>query len=696
MIRSGVSLSQESISAIAKEMSSTKAATRRAFFEIVGIVLYNVAEPETDEASVLPALEGIGKAISQVLENSLKNISANPTAANAVPGEGYTAVFALLRWQKIPTFKAAVSKNAVLQSLATSSVKPSFLLWDKVYHKLSTENDERWLLYALEAAMLHYSGELEKNGSVRLQFGTALTHLSVESSHIGTRKQSHLALQRLTLRIPELLHRTVRETFAVHISKESAPDDAQLWRTRVARRFSILTSIVSFSDQTDPMLKEGLLSELLIIAHHPEISPYPRQGWIELSQKAGLDPRQLVTSTENRLFEIILSSLTETGSIATAGATSATTIAFIAPDLTVDRLVQQVQKDLDVAQLNKIGPTEIAIWKTDEGTLYEDVLSSKKNSSTNIQKGKNQDIEKWEADLRKSLAAKKSSSSAAMSKQDKALVDAQLEKEAKIRKEVANVQSRLIRGLQLINSLIAAEVHEFQPYVATVATLLVDGILRKASFLVGELAFDTYLNLGKSCSPRLGSFNRWIGVATLRCFEIPVVPQELQEEDLSSLILRVLYRLRTLAEQLPFDPPTYSYTSPLLTFVIRSTGVGTTEPDIVDEQIALALNVVGDHSGECSNSAYPRLDMAKSLIYAIGHHQKFNKDASSSLAAWGQAASTSSTPQDARAIVEATLSQEVYVRSACLQALQPFDLTDLEWSPELWLACHDDDEQNAR
>lgn len=27
---------------------------------------------------------------------------------------------------------------------------------------------------------------------------------------------------------------------------------------------------------------------------------------------------------------------------------------------------------------------------------------------------------------------------------------------------------------------------------------------------------------------------------------------------------------------------------------------------------------------------------------------------------------------------------------------QPFDLTDMDWSAELWVACHDDDEQNAR
>jgi hypothetical protein len=31
-----------------------------------------------------------------------------------------------------------------------------------------------------------------------------------------------------------------------------------------------------------------------------------------------------------------------------------------------------------------------------------------------------------------------------------------------------------------------------------------------------------------------------------------------------------------------------------------------------------------------------------------------------------------------------------------LTCSQPFDLTDLEWTPELWIAYHDEDEQNAR
>ena len=31
-----------------------------------------------------------------------------------------------------------------------------------------------------------------------------------------------------------------------------------------------------------------------------------------------------------------------------------------------------------------------------------------------------------------------------------------------------------------------------------------------------------------------------------------------------------------------------------------------------------------------------------------------------------------------------------------LTAMKPFDLTELDWTAELWIAVHDDDEQNAR
>lgn len=46
-------------------------------------------------------------------------------------------------------------------------------------------------------------------------------------------------------------------------------------------------------------------------------------------------------------------------------------------------------------------------------------------------------------------------------------------------------------------------------------------------------------------------------------------------------------------------------------------------------------------------------------------------------------------------MISGTLSKESYVRNAALQALTPVDITDFDYLEELWIAMHDDDEQNA-
>ena len=121
------------------------------------------------------------------------------------------------------------------------------------------------------------------------------------------------------------------------------------------------------------------------------------------------------------------------------------------------------------------------------------MLAAKKDTNTTVQKGKDQDIEKWEAEIRKSLASKKAAKTGTMSKQDQALVNAQLAKETKIRYDVGMVHHRFERGLSFIRALVAADVDEFRPNVAPLATLLLEGVLRKAAPLVGSHAFESYL-----------------------------------------------------------------------------------------------------------------------------------------------------------------------------------------------------------
>ena len=108
-------------------------------------------------------------------------------------------------------------------------------------------------------------------------------------------------------------------------------------------------------------------------------------------------------------------------------------------------------------------------------------------------KGKDHDIDKWEAELRKTIATKKAGLSTSLSKQDRALVDAQLQKEAATRKAVQQAKRELERGLGLVQSLVAAKIDLFQAYVWPISTLLLGGVLRRGVSLAGTSALTTYL-----------------------------------------------------------------------------------------------------------------------------------------------------------------------------------------------------------
>jgi hypothetical protein len=71
------------------------------------------------------------------------------------------------------------------------------------------------------------------------------------------------------------------------------------------------------------------------------------------------------------------------------------------------------------------------------------------------------------------------------------------------------------------------------------------------------------------------------------------------------------------------------------------------------------------------------------------------KDASSALVDLGAALQDVAKPDEITEMVQGTLSKDSNVRNAVLQALQPVDLTELDYSVELWIATHDADEQNA-
>ncbi|QRV84214.1 translational activator gcn1 [Ceratobasidium sp. AG-Ba] len=647
------------VAILTKEMASTKVPIKRAVCTAVGSALWDLNEA-SDPSPVLgdgtatngtqhkppstwtPAASSFLTALTPALESSLKTASATPLNLPAGPLEGYVAAaIAFGRGGK----EGLASKNPVLTGIAGTSTKPSFLLWDKVWSKVNEPIEEAWLLRAAAGALDWFEPGLssKKNEGLRASLGAIFVRCAVGSSHHSTRRLaldtlSNMASSPPSLRRPppaQLNHATSTKP-AVAAAKptagakpttsSAAPDEAIQNTSRPdpktmiqARYAALLAAVAPSAEHVDEPLRGDLMAEMIGVAHREEVCPRSRQLWVDLCLRSKLDPHVLVTRKVDRLLELALLKGDHSEKATESAYRALTTIVFIAPKVTLPHVIGEIRRYLSPAQVDAFGPIDFAIWRTPKGTMFNDVLASKKGPVLN-NKSKDADIEKWEAELRKTLEAKKGAPA-------KAYLN---------RPSTCQCTTRE-RG-----------------YDSTEHS--------KGSVLVGSNAFETYLDLANMCSDRLGVFKKWIGVATLRVFEVSDVPEELQLESLDNLVVRVLYRLRMLSEQAPFDP---------------RRGVAAAGPEEALEQVSLALDIIQFHCGEFSNSAYPRIEAARSLIYISAKCPRLPKTL-------GQRT------------VESTLAQEVYVRNACLQALQPFDLTESEWSPEIWIACHDDDEQNAR
>ncbi|PFH47401.1 hypothetical protein AMATHDRAFT_152123 [Amanita thiersii Skay4041] len=697
------SLPPETTALIAKEMNNSKPGIKRAFCTLAGSALFDGDEILTTEKGL-----AFAKSLLPSFEACLKNISTSALTAAGGPLEGYIAIAVLLgSFARSGKFERddAISRNVVIQGIISSSVKPSFLLWEKVYQKITDTEDEKWFLRACEVTLQCFKSELAKNEQLRLQLGLALVHLAVDSNSPDTRRTVHTAVAGSTEKLPKLTNDIVREALRIYLSRaatslktsaSTSEEQADIPVNKQGRFSALLLSAVSFRSDLELDVKEEVLVNYIDLGHHPAVCGELRQTWIDLCQKAGCDPLELTKKRLDALLERILAASTADpkSEFPEASYNAVRTLAFVSPSTVLPIILEQLRADLDPAQVNNLTDMEFGVWRTPDGVTFVDVLSTKAEARQT--KGKDAEIAKWEEDLRKSLASKKSSSAVTLTKQQQALVQAQLERESAIRNRVVAIKARFDRGMNFIRSLVSASVDEFKPYISSIAALLVAGALGRGTPLVGQSAFDTYLFLANCISERLDSFRKWIGVATLRCLKLDAVPEELQAEPLNSLIIRVLYRLRSLSEQTPFDGPTFSYGYPLLTQVLNHGGISAADEDEALEQVMLALNIVKFHCNQFSDTTFPRVRVLKDLLHTIRSQSSLSKDASSSLIELGEAISATATRDDIEVLFDGLLMQEPHVRNACLQTLQPFDLTDLDWSPAIWLAYHDEDEQNAR
>ena len=377
----------------------------------------------------------------------------------------------------------------------------------------------------------------------------------------------------------------------------------------------------------------------------------------------------------------------------TAAFNAAAELAFVAPDALTPRIVQLIQQDLDPKQLDKVGPTEAAIFRTPEGTAFVDVLAKKSQNHVPNKNTKDYDTMKWEEDLRAQLAEKKGQQKK-LTPEENAKVNAQLAKEAAIRLQIRHLEARLSRGIGIIKSLATGPPTEAKMWVGPAVTSLLDIIRAGAGLIVGDDATNSYLAIAERVSSRIGTLRPFIGIATLRALGVPHLPDALTQEPLGELVTRVLYRLRFSGEQRPFDTVSLTYILPLVFLVLRSGGFGQQED--VEAQLVLAIEFLSFHTDACSDALLPREEFLSVLIFSMQKYNQHYKMIKDCLADLCRCIAPNINDKEIAILARGSIVPQVSVRTSVLQSISAeIDMSDMDFSEEIWLACHDDLDENV-
>ncbi|KAF7728036.1 translational activator of GCN4 [Apophysomyces ossiformis] len=654
----------------------------------------------------------------QSLFATFDKISEKPLVWKDGPLEAYVLIAIISgRIQQWPALPQPVTdllkKHKYPSSLLTTTPKPSFLLWDRIYTKSVAPEEGLWLVRALTSVFLQENtASLEKSGAGYVCSEALIWVITSHPVHSVRRAayEEVSAIARTDATKLNVFMRKALTQWLLDIERKSKDSTAVTARNTenfnedvaIYRLSSVLNTITSFAPELDVDIKEKELVELLIIAHHKYIaSPTDRYNWITLIQRANIDPGKLLKNHRQRILELLNNALharLESEMFFQASVSAVSTVVFISPE-TIEDFMKTVKTNLQPYLMKDIGDLEYNIWKTPEGETYVDVLKKSKKVVENRNR-KGQEDQKWEEELRAELAKKKGITEVKkLTKEEQAAVNAQLKKESEIRKNVQDVHDKITLGLQVVRALVAGNTQALDDYLVTLVRILLDAANSNVGLLTGEDLANTYLELGLCISESIRPIREAIGLATLRANKVQPIPGRWLDEPLDDLVSRVLYRLRFITESQSLEPATFAYCFPILYQVIQQGGVGYNKSDAGNEssleQVTMAIDIIGYHCGRGDSTVMPRKEMIESLLHSIKEYPQCSKNAKTSLVNLCESMVDTCLPEEISTLLQGLLSDEFLVRHAVLQGIEILDLTDIDYSPELWLACHDENEANA-
>ncbi|KAL2186881.1 ARM repeat-containing protein [Thermothelomyces heterothallicus CBS 203.75] len=690
----------------AKGLADKKAPIRRIWILRTGDLLQIFAEKP--KADLPKSVVTFAEAVLPPLLSTFNEVVANPVAA-AQSGLVSAALVvcaleSLLSRLESANVQSLLQKASIQKNSLAVEPKPSYLLNQRIYSKFSRD-DSKWLCRALSEIVPALSSSPE---AVRIAWAQAYIYLICSTgSSPDVRRQTINALSGLCAQkagadgasvASEIINGLWHWIEALEAAeKESA---AVLAKSGNSNLHLVLKSICPpkgsasrDGSDADSTQKESQMCSLLVLAR-PQL--IPRASWIDLCLRVGLDPGELAKKHEETLIQEIVGRTSygqKSEAVKNAAYSAAAELVFVAPESMTQRIVDLIRNDLDASQLRTVGPLEAAIFRTPEGTAFVDVLAKKQNVVPN-KNVKDYDLLKWEEELRAQLAEKKGIQKK-LTADETAKVNAQLKKEAEIRDQVRQIASRLLRGFGIVKALATGPPSDVRRWIGAAISATLASIKAGATLITAETGPMAFVSCAEQVSSRLGTIRPFIGAATLRAHDVSALPEELTQEPFEDLVTRVLFRLRFASEQRPFDVVTLVYILPLLLLVLEKGGFGGNADDR-DAQLVLAIETLSFHTDVTADEAIPRAEILDGLILAMqrySQHYKILKDCFSDMV---RCVAPNINSEEIGVLSRGSIVPQARVRTAVLQAISAeVDMSEVDVSEEMWIACHDDIEENV-
>lgn len=713
-LETDVEIAASIAAAINKEVQNAKPPLRKAVCLALGAMFWSLPASLNATAQA----KKLGESLLPGFEANLKNASTNTLTSPAGPLEGYIAVAILegrlATWglSKVDSF---LKTNEVSKGLTILSPKPSFLLNEKVIRKVATAEEEKWMLHALTALVLKRPSAFARD-LVTVPFALILVAFSGKDA--SSRKEAILSIEQLAKEHPSLTARLVhrgimgwldsRELTAQVQPSASVDDDSTPKAKSVGRELrAALLACTTIEESVDEQIRLDILTDFFVLAHHGEMNGHV---FVELCRQSHVDPKALAEARMTQLVQAAREAM-RVKQLRTAALSALSTLVLIAPAAAVELLSSEVLANLDVEAVKLLTQDDLAMWRTSPDSLYVDVLAKADKKAAVDKNRKDASLEQWEAELRESIAKKKAAATKSLTKEQQAAVDAQKKTEAAVRARVTKLQTQLVDGLQVLCSIASSGTEAIDVKVTPLLQRLLALVaIPQAGILAGGELQEALSALANCCTPRLGEFRVLIKIALLRSINDDLVGEGFRSESLCDLVLRILYRLRFLCDQAPLDLASLSFVEALITRIIKAGGLGVSDgqqaskkeaseddpDDSAVEQVQLALDFISFHTSACQDERFPRIVFIDDLTHIVATQTSLSKDAVAALRSLGEAIRATARQEDIQRLLTHALADEVYVRSGSLQALQPLDLTEMDFCLQLWLACHDEDEENGR